>query len=299
MRPSVATRLAVALIALLSFPLVARADDQFFDSDGVRIRYVVRGHGEPVVLIHGLAANLDINWMTVMKPLSADYQVIALDLRGHGKSDKPHGPDRYGAAMAEDVIRLLDHLHVQRAHLVGYSLGAMVSAKVVATHPDRVLTVTLGGAAGVLDAPETWLVSKATADALENGRGLLPLLEALKPPGAPKVTPAQVKVMNAFLNATNDPLALAAVLRGVRGLVVSDEQVRQIKVPVQAIVGSLDPLKRSVDAWKELLPDMRVDVIEGADHLRGPMRPEFLRVLKSFLAAHAAHKADAPQRRAG
>lgn len=285
-RPSLAARLTVVLVALVACPL-ARAEDLFFDSDGVRIRYVVQGQGEPVVLVHGLAANLEFNWMGVMKPLSADYQVIALDLRGHGKSDKPHDPDRYGAAMAEDVIRLMDHLHVQKAHLVGYSLGAMVAAKVVATHPERVLTVTLGGAAGVQDMPETWLVSKATADALEHGRGLLPLLEALRPPGAPQVTPAQVKMMNAFLNATNDPLALAAVLRGVRGLVVSDEQVRQIKVPVQAIVGSLDPLKRGVDAWKKLLPDMRVDVIEGADHLRGAMRPEFLKQLKIFLSVHS------------
>ena len=84
------------------------AEDRFFDSGGVKIRYVVEGKGEPVLLIHGYTARLETNWQLpgIIKGLSGDYQVIALDNRGHGKSSKPHDPKKYGLEMAEDAVRL-------------------------------------------------------------------------------------------------------------------------------------------------------------------------------------------------
>src|SRR5437899_11802964 len=109
------------------------AEDQFFDSNGVKIRYIVEGKGEPVVLIHGFTADIDKNWRTgfavgpyqngprIIEALSKNYRVIALDNRGHGKSDKPHDVKQYGVEMAEDVLRLLDHLKIKQAHVVGYS----------------------------------------------------------------------------------------------------------------------------------------------------------------------------------
>src|ERR1051325_9135021 len=110
---------------LLIFTIAyAHAEDHFFDSNSVKIRYVVEGKGEPVVLIHGFTASIEANWGTAIKPLSESYQVIALDCRGHGKSDKPTDPKMYGREMGEDVIRLMDHLHIAKAHVVGYSMGA-------------------------------------------------------------------------------------------------------------------------------------------------------------------------------
>jgi pimeloyl-ACP methyl ester carboxylesterase len=83
-------------------------------------------------------------------PATKEFQLIAVDLRGHGKSDKPHDKDKYGPEMAEDVVRLLDHLKLPKAHLVGYSMGAYVAGGVAAKYPDRVLSVVYGGQAPII-----------------------------------------------------------------------------------------------------------------------------------------------------
>src|SRR5918999_4962799 len=147
-------RLMVILLGFFALHFFAldlvSAQDQFFDSNGVRIRYVDQGSGPPVVLLHGFSGSLDSGWVEtgVLPTLAADYRVIAFDCRGHGQSDKPHDPKSYGLQMGQDVVRLLDHLHIARAHIVGYSLGAIITAKLLTTNPDRFLTATLGGAAG-------------------------------------------------------------------------------------------------------------------------------------------------------
>jgi pimeloyl-ACP methyl ester carboxylesterase len=122
-------RLTVILLGLFALHLFAHdrvsAQDQFFDSNGVRIRYVEQGSGPPVVLLHAFSGNLDTNWVEtgVLPTLATDYRVIALDYRGHGKSDKPHDPKSYGLQMGQDVVRLLDHLHIARAHIVATRWG--------------------------------------------------------------------------------------------------------------------------------------------------------------------------------
>ena len=83
----------------------------------------------------------------VLPNLAKDHRVIALDLRGHGKSDKPHDPKAY-AELGQDVVRLLDHLNIARAHIVGYSLGGAITAKLLTTNPDRFITSTIGGSSG-------------------------------------------------------------------------------------------------------------------------------------------------------
>src|SRR5690242_4361625 len=101
-------RRALSVLFFLA-PALAFAQDQFFDSNGVRIRYVERGAGTPVLLIHGFSTNLDRTWIEsgIFDNLAKDHRVIALDLRGHGKSDKPHDSKAYGAEMAQDAVRLL------------------------------------------------------------------------------------------------------------------------------------------------------------------------------------------------
>src|SRR5471032_2406661 len=119
--------LALCIGVLVSFagaqkPAIEIAD-QYFDSNGVKIRYIDVGQGEPIVLIHAFGATLDLNWRRpgIVAALSKDYRVVALDCRGHGQSDKPHDAASYGAHMAGDVVNLLDHLTISKAHLVGYS----------------------------------------------------------------------------------------------------------------------------------------------------------------------------------
>ena len=119
-------RLAVVLLmaATSSLAVGQSLQDKFFDSNGVRIRYVEQGTGEPVVLIHGFGAKAEA-WVNskVFQQLRKNYRVIALDCRGHGKSNKPHNPKQYGKEMALDVVRLLDYLKIEKAHIVGGSMG--------------------------------------------------------------------------------------------------------------------------------------------------------------------------------
>lgn len=107
------------------------AEPQTLDSKGVKISYFIEGKGTPVVLLHGLYSSAKINWELpgITALLSKDFQVISLDMRGHGASDKPTGADDYGVEMVEDVVRLMDHLKIKKAHIVGYSMGGIVAVK--------------------------------------------------------------------------------------------------------------------------------------------------------------------------
>jgi pimeloyl-ACP methyl ester carboxylesterase len=238
----------------------AQAGDEFFDSAGVKIRYVVAGKGEPVVLIHGFSGNLELQWQQVPKlfgqpdllqALAKDYQVIALDCRGHGKSDKPADPKAYGREMAEDVVRLLDYLKIKKAHLVGYSMGGKVVLKVIADHPERVLTATLGGSAGVqLDDDLTRYEDRA-GQYDKSGQKVL-----------------------------------AAVSRSYQALAVPAEKLKANKVPVLALYGSKesDQVIQDIHKLKGRLTKVQVVVIEGATHMNAPGRPEFLKGLQGFHA---------------
>ena len=97
--------------------------------------------------IHGYTGYIERHWIAtgVFANLAKDHRVIALDCRGHGKSGKPTDPKAYGAEMAQDIVRLLDHLKIRRAHVVGFSMGAMIAGPLLITNADRLLTVTFVG----------------------------------------------------------------------------------------------------------------------------------------------------------
>jgi pimeloyl-ACP methyl ester carboxylesterase len=280
----------IACGLLLGLTPGLRAQDKTFDSNGVKIRYTDQGKGEPVLLIHGFTANVEMQWGLpgVLKALAKDYRVIAYDNRGHGKSGKPHHPGKYGAEMVEDAVRLLDHLKVKKAHVVGYSMGAMIAAKLQATHPDRLLSVTLGGAGPVReDNREMAQLMDKLADSLEKGKGFGPLLEALTPKGKPKPPPERLKEIEKLLTTFNDPKALAAVARGFKMLSVSDAQLKANRVPTLALIGKDDPLKKGVDDVKGQLAGLEVVVIPG-DHITAFSQPEFIRGIQAFLEKHRA-----------
>jgi pimeloyl-ACP methyl ester carboxylesterase len=264
-----------------------RAEDRFFDSKGVKIHFVVVGQGEPVLLVHGFAANIHFQWGMpgVLKSLAKDYQVIALDCRGHGQSGKPHDPQMYGMEVVEDLIRLLDHLKIQKAHVVGYSLGAFITLKLITTHPERLLSATLGGA-GWSKTLDTRFRDEL-AESLEKGNGIGPLLLMLTPPGRPKPTEEQLKLASQLLALVNDIKALAAITRGLNAVfTVPEEDLQQCKVPTLSIIGEIDPLKKGVDDLKGRLSDLKIIVVPGADHMNAFWKPEFIQGLKEFLAQH-------------
>jgi pimeloyl-ACP methyl ester carboxylesterase len=267
-----------------------RADDKFFDSAGVKIRYTDQGQGEVVLLIHGFGVNADMQWQVpgLVKALARDYRVIAYDNRGHGKSDKPHDPKKYGAEMAEDAVRLLDHLKVKQAHVVGYSMGAMITGKLLVAHPDRLRTATLGGAAPNMKSEQKAKFMDALAKSLEEGKGAGPLFEALTPADKPRPTEEQIKQFNTFFLAFNDAKALAAVVRGWNGLIVTEDELKANRVPTLALIGADDPLKKGVDALEGTMKNMRTVVIPEADHITAFARPEFIDALRAFLTKHRA-----------
>lgn len=269
------------------------AEDRYFDSAGVRIHYTVQGKGEPVLLIHGFAANLALQWAIpgTAHKLSEHYEVIAFDNRGHGLSAKPHDSKEYGREMVEDAVRLLDHLGVRRAHVVGYSMGAVIATKLMMTHPERVLTVTLGGAAGLRERSDTRLFDRLATD-LEQGRGVGAMIIALTPPGRMPPTEDQLKFVNGLFETFNDPKALAACVRGWRELTVPDRQWRDNHIPTLAIVGGSDPLKANVDEIAEVMADLQVIVIPRADHMVTYNSPQFVRAIERFLSRHPAEAAE-------
>ena len=135
------------------------------DNQGVRIHYEVEGAGPPLVIQHGLSDSLE-TWREYgyVDALTEDYQVVLVDGRGHGKSDKPHESAAYRLPRcASDVVAVLDALHIRTAHFFGYSWGARIGFALAKEAPTRVSSMVLGGSppigpakAGIWDA-DPWV----------------------------------------------------------------------------------------------------------------------------------------------
>jgi len=289
-------RLMLILLALFALHLFAldrvSAQDQFFDSNGVRIRYVEQGSGPPVVLLHGFSGNLDASWVEtgVLPNLATDYRVIAFDSRGHGKSDKPHDPQSYGLQMGQDVVRLLDHLHIARAHIVGHSMGAGITAKLLTTNPDRFLTATLSGAAGRQHwTPENAAAAEVEAVEFEQGVPFRSVILRNAPTDQPKPTEEQIQAESQRRLARNDRLAMAAIVRSRGEQTVSAAEMAAVQVPTLGIIGSADGNLAAMQQFAAVLPMLKVVVIDGATHsgtLGVTRRPEFVENVRAFTAAH-------------
>ncbi len=277
--------------AMFSPPASARTRpvEHTFDSNGVEISYTDQGTGVPVVLVHGFAVNKSLNWRIrgITEALAKDYRVVALDLRGHGKSGKPHDSSAYGVEMALDVIRLLDHLGIQRAHVVGYSLGGFIALKLAVIRPERLFTIAPCGSGW--DPPDNdsfFTTMDKFADDLESGKGVNPLAGAL---GGDRKEPTEAhkKWVNMVTSKLNDKDALAAMIRRLRGLSITKEELMGIDLPVCSIAGSEDVLKASADNMVGLVKNHEMTIIEGADHLQATGHPELLATLQDFLRRNA------------
>ncbi|MBL8521582.1 MAG: alpha/beta hydrolase [Betaproteobacteria bacterium] len=286
-------RLAIALW-MAAWPSWAPAQDrqdQFFDSGGVRIRYFEQGMGEPVVLVHGYTSSADM-WTApkVVEDLSKTFRVIALDCRGHGKSGKPNDPRQYGEQMAQDVVRLLDHLGIQKAHVVGYSMGALITAKLLALHRGRIRSAVLGGQGAILDPTDAEMLQfEQLATDIENG-SLRTLVALITPRGQRLPGEEAMQKAEANLRARQDLAALAAVARSYRQLKITAADAAAIDVPALALMGSQDPLIDNVTRLKNALPTLKVVPIEGANHVNAFGRPEFILAVHGFLKANPIGK---------
>ncbi len=230
-----------------------------FDSDGVRIAYIdvppASGGGDAILLIHGFASNHAVNWVNtqwVRALAQAGYRTIALDNRGHGESEKLYDPEAYSSeAMASDAVRLLDHLGIERAHIMGYSMGARITAHIALDHTARVRTALIGG----------------LGMHLVEGRGLPSgIAEALEAPaGTPAPNPTAAAFRTFAEQTRSDLRALAACMRGSRQT-LSRSELAQIEVPVLVSVGTLDTVAGSGPGLAALMPDACALDLEGKDH---------------------------------
>ncbi len=266
--------------------------DNFFDSNGVRIRYVEQGQGPPIVLVHGYTGTLERHWINpgVFSDLSKDHRVIAMDCRGHGKSGKPADPKAYGAEMARDLVRLLDHLKIPRAHIVGFSMGASIAGHMLTTNADRFLTATFVGYHPVYRwTPANEREAEASARELEGETPFKSLFVALTPPGKPLPSDDEISKAVQPLVAANDLKALAGYNRGRSGLVVTDQQLAAVRVPTLGIIGTADPSVGTMRDMAKMMPALKLVVVEGAEHggERGILRRrEFMTALRELIAAH-------------
>jgi pimeloyl-ACP methyl ester carboxylesterase len=230
-----------------------------FLSAGVRLAYIdVRpdaGLGDPVVLVHGFASNHAVNWVNtlwVKTLIHAGYRVIALDNRGHGQSEKLYEPAAYASdIMAQDVARLLDHLEIERADVMGYSMGARITAHLALAEPQRVRSALLGGL-GIH---------------LVKGVGLpMGIADAMEAPSLADLHDPMQRQFRAFAEQTKSDLkALAACIRGSRQT-LSEADLAAIRVPVQVAVGTRDSVAGDGPALAALIPGAVAVDIQGRDH---------------------------------
>ncbi len=227
-----------------------------FHLDGLDIAYLDEGAGDPILLIHGFASNKTINWVNpgwVDLLVKSGRRVIAVDNRGHGESSKFYDPAAYGAPiMAEDARKLLDYLDIERTDVMGYSMGARISAFLTLNHPDRVNRVIFGGLgygmiSGVGD-PE-------------------PIATALEAERLQDVTDRTGRAFRAFADQTgSDRLALAACIRSSRQK-ISEADVAGIKRPALIAVGTKDDIAGSPKRLADLMQDARILEIPNRDHM--------------------------------
>ena len=282
--------------AILAATVVAQEKPKsafFTASDGVKIHYLVAGKGVPVILIHGYTGSAEGNWFSngIAQALAKNHMVIAIDCRNHGKSDKPQP---MGPGKAEDVVELMDHLKVQKAHLHGYSMGGGIVGRLLVLIPDRIITAGFGGS-GIPEAdPE--MRAKVPAD--KQGRD-------------PKEDEASASLRSRRaqdLGISGDEYAKRLEQRQAQQRAAAEAartsagsaspaastaprlDLTKIKFPVMAVNGEFDrPIAKTYRMWRELDNFTNI-VLPGKSHLTaimaGYMPKEYLDGVVKFINAN-------------
>ncbi|HYK11676.1 MAG TPA: alpha/beta fold hydrolase [Gemmatimonadales bacterium] len=222
---------------------ITSAPDQFAQLRDVRLRYREAGLGEPVLLIHGLGASLEV-LASLGDSLAVDHHVIAFDVRGFGQSTKFARPHDYGRAMADDVIHLLDHLHIQRAHVIGHSMGALIAANLAERYPGRVASATLIAGPFWPDSVTAFHAMAPWEAELQAGRGMTALLRWL----FPRLDSASAVTLDRQLMASNDLASLEAVIPSLGSLVVGLNRPARMPVLIAAAGDSLNAYSHALAA---------------------------------------------------
>lgn len=264
-------RIALLIVGLSFLTGFSQAQEfKFFDSQGVRIRYTDQGRGEPLILLHGNGGKIEsFNGSAVLLALLKSYRVIMFDARGHGESGKPYEPKAYGMEMGLDAVRLMDHLGIKRAHIVGYSMGGNITSLLLTHSPERFKAAALIAGSGRLHMTaaeeKEW-----EQEAAERERECVSRTQIMRlaPRDQPKPTEADIlaRVKQCFAQPENDPKALAAYVRSRKYLLVDHAKLAAVKVPTLGVVGDQDSIMANMKELKQLRPDVRLVIVPGATH---------------------------------
>ncbi len=244
----------------------------------VEISYLDEGGGFPVLLIHGFASKAAVNWVYpgwVKLLVDAGYRVIALDNRGHGESTKFHDPARYEPdLMAADALNLLDHLKIEKANIIGYSMGSRLMAFLTLAAPERVERMVFGG----------------MGENLVKGVGRWePIAAALEADSLDDVMDETGRKFRAFADQTgSDRMALAACIRPSRQK-ITEAQLAQITHQALVVVGTDDDVAGPGDALADMLVNGRSYPLPGRDHMKAVGDKNFKTAVLEFFAESKDH----------
>ena len=245
-----------------------------FNSGGVDIAYSDQGAGDVILLLHGFASSAKTNWVEpgwVTFLVAEGYRAIAYDARGHGQSGKPHRPEDYAQPhMPEDARALLDQLGIKKAHVMGYSMGARMTAFLTLRHPARVRSAIFGGL-GI--------------NMVRGLGGTQEIANGLEAAAAAEVTDPVARTFRAFAEQTGGDLkALAACMRSARAELTA-EMVGSIRCPVLVVAGTTDTISGSAQELADLIPGAQAVAIERRDHMRTVGDRAYKEAVLAFLKA--------------
>jgi pimeloyl-ACP methyl ester carboxylesterase len=224
-------------------------------SDGTRLAFETLGAGKPIVLVHGFASDRKQNWQNVgwyETLIDAGFRVVAMDCRGHGASDKPHEDGAYGDKMVSDIVSVLDAAGLQRADVMGYSMGGILTVGLLMTHGERVARAIVGGIG------ETYFASRM------HRPGIAAALRAADPS---TITDPTEKAFRAFASqGGKDLLALAACMSADRTM-YTREQLRTCSTPVLVVDGDKDVQAGAPEPLAQAFAEGRAVVVPRRDHM--------------------------------
>lgn len=261
---------------------------------GVDYYYEVAGSGPPLVLLHGFTGSVE-TWAAHTPALAHRYRTIAADLLGHGRTDAPPDPARYGmAAAAADLATLLQDLTTEPITLLGYSMGGRLALYFALTYPERVHTLILESASPGLaevDARQARIVQDTALAGRIESEGIAAFVdywEAIPLFASQRTLPAEVRNRLRQQRLRNRALGLANSLRGMGSGVQPSlwERLGDLSMPVQLIAGELDTkfveINRGMAAQ---IPNASLTIIPNAGHTVHLEQPELFQTLVLGAAA--------------
>lgn len=248
-------------------------DSELFatSDDGTKIAYGVDGEGPPILLIHGFASSREQNWRATgwIERLGREgFRVVSLDLRGHGHSEKPHDPAAYGAHMLDDILAVMQAAAVPDAFVIGYSMGAMLTVRLLMVHPQRVRrAVAAGLGENYFTEQHSWREMIATAMLADDPS---------------TIDDAEARRFRIFGGQKGkDRLALAACMRSSRRTYLPEE-LRLSQKPVLVVAGENDALVGSPLPLAGAFSNGRAAILPNKDHMTAVGDPGFKRAVIEF-----------------